>query len=65
MDYVKPQLERYDFSTIIRELVRDGMKYRVGEARMVLQSNTPPPPINIKLKREVDNEAFKNRMDNF
>lgn len=66
MDSIKPLLERYDFSTVIRELVRDGIKYRRGEAQMVLQSSTSAPQLNIKLvKREVDDEAFKNRMDSF
>jgi hypothetical protein len=66
IEFIEPMIVRYDFSTVIRELVRDGIKYRQGEARMVLQSNTPAPQLNIKLKkREVDNDAFKDRMDNF
>jgi hypothetical protein len=69
LDFIEPMMERYDFSEIIRELVRDGIKYRVGQPEKVLQSNTPPtssPQININLKAKVvKDEDLESRLDNF
>ncbi|AMQ66501.1 hypothetical protein BH753_gp019 [Bacillus phage Shbh1] len=44
LDYIKPLLGHYNFSLVIRELVRDGMRYReqgkgVGEPSSTLSSH--------------------------
>lgn len=77
MDYIHPLLDRYDFSEIIRDLVRDGIKYRTEPKVMaspvvggtVLQSNTPAPAPSlqgIKLgKAEVRDEDLEDRLDSF
>lgn len=69
IDVVEPLLERYDFSSIIRELVRDGIKYRQGGVLQsntfpiapqeeVLQSNTP-----LIKKKEISDDELEDRLD--
>jgi hypothetical protein len=69
IDVVEPLLERYDFSSIIRELVRDGIKYRQG---VVLQSNTfPVAPqeevlqsnTHLIKKKEISDDELEERLD--
>lgn len=73
LDYVEPMLDQYSFSAIIRELIRDGIKYREESKQqsqpvaqnMVLQSNTPPlPKIELKSK-QVSKDEIENRLDSF
>jgi len=67
ISYVSPLLYHYDFSQIIRDLVRDGIKYRKGEitkktetvsiqshtSPIIQESNTTPKPSlkHIKLEK--------------
>ena len=39
VDYIKPLLSHYDFSSVVRDLIRDGIKYRKG---MALQPSSLP-----------------------
>ncbi|QIA28603.1 hypothetical protein [Phage f2b1] len=80
MDYLKPLLEREEFSLIVRELIRDGIKYRSlsynpptqpsaspvhFQNNTGIQSNTPDFS-EIKLeKKEVDPEELDKRLDDF
>jgi len=42
--YIEPLLDRYDFSSIVRELMRDGIKYRQGVTEQVIAPPAPSPP---------------------
>jgi hypothetical protein len=69
INYIEPLIPRSDFSTVIRELVRDGIKMRAGVVpaapRNVLQSNTPSFD-NIKLdKKEVSKSELEDRLAKF
>lgn len=73
IQYIDPLLERHDFSDIVRDLMRDGIKYRENkEHALVLQNNQFTHPQNkqtfedIKITRkEVDEEDIKKRIDDF
>lgn len=81
LEYIEPLTNHYDFSQVIRELVRDGIKYRRGASRInevntdtgtnknVLQSVTPtskPSLAHITLKKkEIKDEDLESRLDNF
>jgi hypothetical protein len=73
MDYIKPLLEKDEFAPVIRALVRDGIKFRSGAARVEnrienkpsIQSNTPKLA-GIELKqKELTNSELEDRLDNF
>ncbi|QZA70232.1 hypothetical protein 278BB001_81 [Bacillus phage 278BB001] len=79
LDFIEPLVsDRYDFSFVIRELVRDGIKYRtaptpaaasapaqVVQHENVIQSN-PPELSNIVLKKkELSDEDIEDRLDSF
>lgn len=72
IQYIDSLLDKHDFSDIVRDLMRDGIKFRKGEQVNVLQSNTfTHTPItesfeDIELtKKEVSEEDIKARMDGF
>lgn len=78
LEYIEPLMdERYDFSFVIRELVRDGIKYRTcptaapaPPAQVVPQENgiqsNPPELSNIVLKKkELSDEDIEERLDSF
>ena len=66
--YIEPLEKKYSFSSIIKELARDGIRYRAAPKNLqnpVLLSNTSPP-VNIELKRkEVTDEELENMLDDF
>ncbi|WCS69294.1 hypothetical protein Goe20_01770 [Bacillus phage vB_BsuM-Goe20] len=81
LDYIQPLVgDRFDFSFVIRELVRDGIKYRSNPAAAAaptptapqavyqensIQSNTPDLS-NIALqKKELSDEDIEDRLDSF
>ena len=79
LEFIEPLMdERYDFSFVIRELVRDGIKYRMTPTpavssapaqvvphESVIQSN-PPELSNIVLKKkELSDEDIEDRLDSF
>jgi hypothetical protein len=74
VEYIEPLLTRYDFSSIVRELIRDGIKFREGVNRQpspapqkVLQSSHPSKPILDDLvleDKELDLEDIGNKLDN-
>lgn len=68
LDYIKPLEENYSFSSIMKELARDGMRYRAAPKNLenlVSLCNTSPK-VNIQLKRkEVTDEELEDRFDNF
>jgi hypothetical protein len=68
LDYIKPLEENYSFSSIMKELARDGIKYRAAPnnfQNLVSLSHTSPP-VNIQLKRkEVTDEELDDMLDNF
>lgn len=43
LTFIEPLLKMYDFSHIIRELVRDGIKFRSSSREIVQQPNTFVP----------------------
>lgn len=71
--YLSPLLKHKSFSQLIKELVRDGIKYRHNpKPEKVLQSITPnlhaenPPLQNIELRqKEISNDDIENRLDKF
>lgn len=72
INYVESMIDRHDFSDIVRDLMRDGIRFREGEQMNVLQSNTfTHTPFtesfdDIKLeKKEVSEDDIKARMDGF
>lgn len=80
LNYLKPLLEREEFSLIVRELIRDGIKYRSLSYKppaqpsgnyenlqnnVVIQSNTPDFS-EVKLeKTEVDRDELDKRLNDF
>ncbi|APZ82633.1 hypothetical protein Goe24_01740 [Bacillus phage vB_BsuM-Goe24] len=79
LDYIQPLVgDRFDFSFVIRELVRDGIKYRSNPVAAAaptapqavyqessIQSNTPDLS-NIALqKKELSDEDIEDRLDSF
>jgi len=76
IDYLQPLIEMEDFSSIVRGLIRDGIKFRTQEATVqyvprnvetpsVLQSNNLDFS-DLKLdKKEVEDEEIKARLDDF
>lgn len=77
LNVIKPLLKHHSFAHIMRELARDGIKYRSGEgvvavSHKVIQSPIPEQPLptaplkEIKLtKKEASNEDIADRLDNF
>ena len=75
IDYVTPLLDTEDFSSVIRGLVRDGIKYRQGVRSAVsptmssnvevLQSQTPDLGGIELAKKEASDEEIKARLDDF
>lgn len=75
LDYIRPLLEQYTFSSVIRELVRDGIKYReepqsvqtpyqkvVHNKSKALSSSLG----DIKLEtKTVSEQDLEHRLDNF
>lgn len=61
--YIKPLLENYDFSTVIKGLVRDGIQFRsTPQQNFSIQSHTSPQ-VNIELKRkEVSDDDLEDRI---
>lgn len=68
LKYVEPLEENYSFSSIMKDLARDGIRYRAAPKNLenlVLQSHTYPP-VNIDLKRkEKSDEELDDALDNF
>lgn len=75
IEYVAPLLEMEDFSSVIRALVRDGIRYRQGVASApvrplssnveVLQSQTLDLGGIELAKKEASDEEIKARLDDF
>lgn len=68
--YIKPLLETLDFSSIIRDLVRDGIRFRHNPVNSnVTQSMTPTetkPIEHVELKaKDVSNIDLEDRLDSF
>jgi hypothetical protein len=70
--YIEPLLENDDFSSVIRSLVRDGIKFRttgVPTAPVVYQAGLQSHPQPIEKmplkKKEVSEEELEDRLDNF
>lgn len=68
INYIEPLEKKYSFSSIMKELARDGIKFRSAPNNFqnpVILSNTSPP-VNIELKRkEVTDEELENLLDDF
>ena len=69
-DYINPLLTHYDFSSIVRELIRDGIRYRQGAVPLpgnVLQSSHLSPPITmgdiVLREKELDVDEISNKLD--
>ncbi|WCS69803.1 hypothetical protein Goe25_01750 [Bacillus phage vB_BsuM-Goe25] len=78
LDYIQPLVGgRFDFSFVIRELVRDGIKYRSNPAAAApaapqavyqessIQSNTPDLSDIALQKKELSDEDIEDRLDSF
>ncbi|AEW47362.1 hypothetical protein BCB4_0132 [Bacillus phage B4] len=73
LEVIKPLLKNHSFAHVMRELARDGIKYRKGEGGVVypkvIQSVTPvesAPIQDIKLvKKEASDKDIASRLDNF
>lgn len=77
LSYIKPLLKDKSFSSVIRELVRDGIKYREQQKKppnsyqptQVLQSNTSDLSSSlekIRLKeKEISKKDLETRLDSF
>lgn len=80
LDYISPKLKKYSFSATIRELVRDGIKYRRSlnnpkseqneiSNKNIIQSNTfcnNDELRDIELKTiEISNDEIESRLDDF
>lgn len=71
IDYITPLLTDFDFSVIVRDLMRDGMKYRLQpvsaaiQTRTVTQSNTPDFSQVVLTKNEVSDSDLESRLDDF
>jgi hypothetical protein len=74
IQYITPLLDRSDFSTVIRDLVRDGILFRTqgiaapiatSTPQQVIQSNTQPMP-KLKLEKvKLSKEELEKRLDDF
>jgi len=80
LDYLKPLLEREEFSLVVRSLIRDGIKYRSVEYKPLSQPSASPQHFfnntntqsntldfsDIKMeKKELDPEELDKRLDDF
>lgn len=76
LEVIKPLLKNHSFAHVMRELARDGIRYRKGEkgvvSHKIIQSVIPEQPLpssplpDIQLKRkEVSNEDIESRLDDF
>lgn len=73
IQYINPLLNNYDFSDIVRDLMRDGIRYRnKGEQTNVLRSNQFAQVGNkgtlddVQItKKEVNKDDLRERMDGF
>jgi hypothetical protein len=71
IEYISPLLTHYDFSSIVRELIRDGIRYRQGvvpgPSLNVLQSYTPSQSQKIEgivlEEKELDLEDVGSKLD--
>jgi hypothetical protein len=69
IEYIKPLIPRSDFSTVIRELVRDGIKFRAGAvpaaSQNVIQSVNPSlKRVELK-KKELSDADLEDRLSKF
>lgn len=70
-EYIAPLLTRYDFSSIVRDLIRDGIRYRQGAvpgpSLNVLQSSHLSQPVKLEgivlEKKELDLEEVGSKLD--
>jgi hypothetical protein len=70
IQFIQPLISHYDFSSVVRDLIRDGMKYRshsygMSEEKKVLQSmhsSIESIPLG---KKKVSDEDLSARLDNF
>lgn len=78
LEVVIPLLKNHSFAHVMRELARDGIRFRKGEKEVVpmshkgIKSVIPEQPLpssplqDIQLKRkEVSNKDIENRLDGF
>ena len=76
LEAIKPLLKNHSFAHVMRELARDGLRYRAGTNKpvyeKVTQSNIPEQPLpssplqDIQLNRkEVSNKDIESRLDGF
>jgi hypothetical protein len=66
LKYVGPLEEKYSFSSIVKELMRDGIKFRARPTEKFVPLSHTSPPVNIQLKRkEVTDEELDDMLDNF
>jgi len=69
VDFIEPLLTRYDFSSIVRELIRDGIKYRQGivSSQNVLQSSHLSEPVQLRnvvlREKELDPKEVEAKLD--
>jgi hypothetical protein len=77
VEYISPLLKRYDFSSVVRELIRDGIKFRKGANVVVApptqnvnvlqssHSSQAPQLDDIKLEqKELDPNDISDKLDN-
>ncbi|AIW03579.1 hypothetical protein CPT_Moonbeam181 [Bacillus phage Moonbeam] len=76
IEYLEPLIEMEDFSSVVRGLIREGIKFRAGGATaQFVPRNVETSPVlqsrnldfsDIKLtKKEVADEEIKARLDDF
>ena len=76
LEVVIPLLKNHSFAHVMRELARDGIRFRKGEKEVVYpkviqsvipEQSLPSSPLqDIQLKRkEVSNEDIESRLDDF
>lgn len=69
VEYISPLLKRYDFSSIVRELIRDGIRYRHEPvpSQNVLQSTHLSQPLKLEgivlEEKELDLEEIGDKLD--
>jgi hypothetical protein len=71
VEYISPLLTRYDFSSVVRELIRDGIRYRQGAvpgpSLNVLQSSHLSQPVELEgivlKEKELDPEEVDGKFD--
>lgn len=71
VEYISPLLNRYDFSSIVRELIRDGIRYRQrgvpGPPQNVLQSSHSSQPVKLEgivlQEKELDLDDISDKLD--